>query len=287
LIINHVNLEDYVEHLAALLERNPWQKTWLLDDAMDVLTLEPELDMIAPLMRFFQTTRDRYLIIHTKSDRVDALIEAGAPENTIIAWSLSGPTQSTQIEKLSGTTAGRIEAARRCQEAGITIRYKFKPIVPIAGWRQEAEETIDLALSRTRPDNLSMTVLMWMDVDALKACIPADMLDPEFVAAAEAAAPETSKIRTGPFPEAVREEIYRHYLSCIRRRDPEIPVTISTESLSMWQRLGRDLGVTPTNYVCGCGAGATPGRRRLDTNPWDDARAALTWDGQPAGPDGG
>jgi spore photoproduct lyase len=283
--ISHVNMEDYSVHLGRLLQQNPWQKTWLYDDVMDVMALEPQWDTLPPLMRFFEKTKDRYLIIHTKSDRWQPLVEAGAPRNTIIAWSLSGPTQSRQVEPMTGTTEGRVEAARRCQEAGIQIRYKFKPIVPVRNWREEATYAIDVALRRTKPDNLSLTSLMWMDVDSLKACIPAELLDPEFTAAAEAAVPEMGDTRVRPFPDDMREEIYRHYLREIRSRDPEIPVTICTESLDMWRRLGDDLGVTPSSYVCGCGAGATPGLRELDTSPWVDAQAARTWDGRLAGLD--
>ena len=281
-LITHVNTEEYIERLADLLAENPWQKTWLYNDVMDVPTLEPQLDTLAPLMRFFESTKDRYLIIHTKSDRMDALIEAGAPRNTIIAWSLSGPTQSRMIEREAGTTESRIEAARRCQEAGMTIRYKFKPIVPVKNWREDADYTIDLALSTTQPDNLSMTALMWMSVDQLKACIPLDLLDAGFVAEAEKAADEMKGLRVGPFPHHVREEIYRHYAASIRAADADIPMTISTESLDMWKSLGTLLGATPANYTCGCGAGATPGIRRLETSPWHDAKVARTWQGIPA-----
>ena len=87
--------------------------------------------------------------------------------------------------------------------------------------------------------------------------------------------------RVGPFPHDFREKVYRHYLAAIRARDDDIPVTISTESLDMWRSLGKDLGFTPANYVCGCGAGATPNRRVLDTNPWHDVKAAVDWDGRP------
>ena len=283
-IITHVNTEEYIERLGDLLAQNPWQKTWLYDDVMDVPTLEPELDTLAPLMRFFESTGDRYLIIHTKTDRVDALIDAGAPHNTIIAWSLSGPTQSRVIEPLTGTTESRIEAARRCQEAGMTVRYKFKPIVPVKSWREDADYAIDLALSQTEPDNLSMTVLMWMTVDELKKCISPDVLDTEFLRAAEEFTEETVGMRYGPYPHRVREEIYRHYLASVRSRDAEVPVTISTESGQMWKSLGEELGFTPANYVCGCGAGSTPGLRVLSTNPWHDARFARTWNGAPALP---
>ena len=279
-LISYVNTEEYIERLADLVRRNPWQKTWLYDDVMDVLTFEPQMDTVGHLMRFFESTGDQYLILHTKSDRVQGLIDAGAPKNTIIVWSLAAPTQSRQIERGAGTTDGRIEAARQCQEAGMTIRYKFKPIVPVRNWREEMRYTIDLALSRTRPDNLSMTSLMWMDVDRLKRCIPEALLDPEFLRAAEDAAEGMKDLRTGPFPDDLRETIYRHCLAEIRARDESIPVTLSTESLEMWRSLGADLGFSPADYVCGCGAGATPWKRRLDTNPWRDARAAVTWDGQ-------
>lgn len=281
-LISHLNTEEYIERLGDLLRQNPWQKTWLYDDAMDVLTLEPQLDTLGPLMRFFQSTKDRYLIIHTKSDRVQAAIEAGAPRNTIITWSLTGPTQSSQLERGSGTTESRVDAASRCQEAGITVRYKFKPIVPVRNWREEAERMIDLALSKTRPDNLSMTVLIWMNVGQLKGCIPPDLLDEDCLRAAEEAATNMAESYLGPFPHEVREQIYRHYLAAIRRRNPEVPVTISTESMDMWKSMGKTLGFTPANYVCGCGAGATPDQRILKTNPWRDAQNALTWDGKPA-----
>lgn len=281
-IIADINTEEYIEHLARLLDQNPWQKTWLYDDGMDVLTFEPQLDTLGPLMRFFESTGDRYLIVHTKSDRVEPVIEAGAPRNTIIVWSLSGPTQSRLLEKVAGTTEQRIDAARRCAEAGIQIRYKFKPIVPVKTWREDAEFTVRTALTQTRPDNLSMTVLMWMQVEDLKACIPNDLLDPEFLAQAEAAAESMRGSPNAPYPEPVRETIYRKYFEEVRRLDPDIPLTISTESLTMWQRMGKVLGVTPATYVCGCGAGSTPGRRLLATNPWDDAAGALTWDGRPA-----
>lgn len=283
-LISHLNTEEYIDRLADLLRRNPWQKTFLYDDVMDVPTLEPQHNTLGPLMRFFQSTGDRYLIIHTKSDRVQPILEADAPHNTIIAWSLSGPTQSTELEKVAGTTETRIESARLCQAAGITVRFKFKPIVPVPRWREDAAYTIDLALRRTRPDNLSMTLLMWMSIEEARACIPEHLLDPEFVRGAEAIKDEVRGLRIAPFPHELRERVYRHYLAEIRRRDRNVPVIISTESLAMWKSLGPELGYTPADYVCGCGAGSTPGKRRLETSPWDDARDARTWDGHPATP---
>ena len=60
--------------------------------------------------------------------------------------------------------------------------------------------------------------------------------------------------------------------------------SLLAHSLERWKRFGPELGVTPANYVCGCGAGATPGKLLLDTSPWKDAKNALTWDGLAATP---
>jgi len=279
-LISHLNTEHYIENLAQLLGKNRWQKTYLYDDVMDVLTLEPQHDSVGPLMRFFATTGDRYIILHEKSDRVEAVIEADAPSNTIVVWSLAGPTQSRLIEPGSATTEQRIEAARRCQEAGVTIRYKFKPFVPVRNWREEADYTIELLFEKTRPDNLSLCVLMWMDVEQLKACIRPDLLDPDFLAAAEQAADQMKDQKVGPFPEEMRETIYRYCLRRIREHDADIPVTMSTESLSMWKRMGADFGFTPASYVCGCGAPSTPWKKKLEKSPWQQAKKARTLTGE-------
>ena len=138
---------------------------------------------------------------------------------------------------------------------------------------------MDLALDRTRPDNLSLTALMWMQVEELERCIAADRLAPDFLDGARTAAESMRGKRVAPFPDFLRERIYRHYLRLIRARDTAIPVTLCTESVELWRALEADLAVTPGTYVCGCGAGATPQLRRLATNPWDEARAAAHLDG--------
>ncbi len=74
-----------------------------------------------------------------------------------------------------------------------------------------------------------------------------------------------------PFPPGVRAEIYRHYLHEIRRWDPDIPVSLSTENFAMWKELGPLLGATATNYVCGCGPNSVPGAKTLACHPFTQA----------------
>ncbi len=268
-----VNVEDYIEHLDELIAAHPWQETWLFEDDADVPGLEPELGCLGPLIEHFGTLQGKYLLIHTKSWNVDWMLDLEHRGNTIIVWSISGPTQSRAFEPVCGTTEQRIEAARKCQEAGYQIRYKFKPIIPVRGWREDARTTVDMIFDHTRPDVISLCVFMWMTVDEMTRRLDPELLDPQYLQAARDHVQEMETTRAKPFPEDVRAEIYEYHFREIRRRDPHVPVSLSTENWQMWRRLGPMLGFTATDYVCGCGPNSTPGRTRLPCHPFRVAAA--------------
>jgi hypothetical protein len=271
LLVSMVNIEDYIHWLGRLIERHPWQETYLLDDDADPVCLEPEHGVLGPLIEFFGALPDRYLVLHTKTWNTKWLRDLRHNGRTILVWSLSGASQSTLLEPRTGTGEERIEAARIAQEAGYPVRFKFKPIIPVHGWREEAEALVARVLERTRPDILSLCTFMWLDVDEMKRRLPAARLEPAFLAAAEAARETMAGTMTRPFPDEVRAAIYEHYLTQIRRHAPDLPVSLSTESFAMWKRLGRRLGFSATNYVCGCGPQCPPGRRRLAHHPFRSA----------------
>jgi hypothetical protein len=273
LLVSMMNVDEYCRHLKKIIELHPWQKTYLLDDDADPPCLEPELGCLGELIEFFGTLDRRYLIIHTKTWNTDWLRGLKHNGNTIIVWSLSGPTQSRYIEPNAGTTEERIEAARVAEEAGYQIRYKFKPIVPVSNWRQDAAASVDMIFKKTHPDIISLCCLMWMDVDEMKKRLAPviDLLDPEFLRAAEEHRGQAENPLTRPFPDKVRAEIYSHHLAEIRKHDTSIPVSLSTESWQMWNDFAAKLGMTATNYVCGCGPLAVPGATKLDCHPFTTA----------------
>ena len=271
LLLCMVNVEEYCHHLGRIIERHPWQKTYLLDDDADPLCLEPEHGCLGPLIEFLGTFDDRYLIIHTKSWNTGWLADLEHNGNTIIVWSITGATQSGLIEPNTGTTEGRIEAARTAQEAGYTIRYKFKPIVPVVGWRDEAARAVEMIFERTRPDVISLCVFMWNTYERLLERVDAELIAPECLEAARDAQEAVADTRTQPFPEHIRTMIYDHYLAEIRKHDPDIPVSLSTESFSMWKAFAGKLGMTATNYVCGCGPQSVPHAKKLTDHAFNVA----------------
>ncbi|MBM4030438.1 MAG: hypothetical protein FJ291_01475 [Planctomycetes bacterium] len=268
LLICSVNVEEYCHWLGQIIERHPWQTTYLLDDDGDPPCLEPEHGVLGPLMEFFGRQKGRYLVIHTKTWNADWMRGVDHNGGTIIVWSVSGATQSRLIEPKTGTTEQRIKAARVAQDAGIQIRYKFKPIIPVKTWREDAAEAVRLVFEKTNPDVISLCCFMWMDIEEMVRRLGEELLDAEFVRAARDACEATKDTRTQPFPLAKRAEVYDHYLGEIRRWNPDVPVSLSTENFEMWKHFGPKLGFTATNYVCGCGPETTPGARRLECHPF-------------------
>jgi len=265
-----MNVEEYVEHLDELVKANPWEKTYLYEDDAEALAVEPEYGAVPALAEYFGQTEDYYLNIHSKSANVDffADLSRAACEHTIIVWSLTARTQSTILERGSATMDERIEAARKSHEMGICTRFKYKPIVPVRGWRDEIAEMTRLVFEHTHPDLIALFTLAWMDYKEMVQLVDPDMIDPVYLDAARDSAEELGQTRVRPFPHWVRKEIYEFCIDQIRSYDSEIPVVLCTESTEMWKDLGERLGYKPHDYPCGCGPQSTPWLRRLADSPW-------------------
>jgi DNA repair photolyase len=271
LLIVGVNTDEYCHWFGKLMDKHPWQLTYLLDDDADPPGLEPELGCLGELIEYFGTLDNRYLIIHTKTWNTEWMRDLKHNGNTILVWSVSGPTQSRLIEPNTGTTDERIEAARIAEEAGYQIRYKFKPIIPVKGWREDAAYTAKRIFEKTNPDVISLACFMWNHFRDLPGKLDMSLLDPEFMAAAEAAQEEMKDTLARPFPPEVRAEIYRHHLREIRKWNQDVPVSLSTENFSMWKEIGAEFGFKAGNYPCGCGPFTVPGAPTLGCNPFTTA----------------
>jgi len=173
-----LNVEEWLERVDTLLDDNPWQKVIRFDTESDCLVLEPEYGACVDLVNHFATRDDRYIILFSKSDNVDFLLDLDHRGHTIMLWTLSTPTVSRAIEVDTATTEQRIEAARKCQAAGYPVRFKFKPIIPIADWRAEATAMIEMLFDYVQPDNLSMEMLFFNSTAELEQLFSKDLFDP-------------------------------------------------------------------------------------------------------------
>lgn len=256
-----LNVEETVERLIVpIAEKNPQQRCFLLIGwGSDEITFEPEYGAFDVFTTALDCL-DRYVYFHTGGDNVDWIADLKHKDRLIGVWSATCDSVARIIEPGAGRASDRIEAARKCREMGVPVRIKFKPMIPVRDWRREYAEIIEQTVKRAKPESIGFCVIMWMDIDGLAACIDLDLLDPDVVAAARAAADRMKGVTTGPFPHEVRREIYRTLVREVRKWDKDVPVYISTESREMWDDLKDELGQNPEAYICGCSPVAVPGR---------------------------
>lgn len=266
-----LNIEELVERVSRCCRLNPWQKVYRYDINGEALALEPEFGACRQFVEYFAGAEDRYFLVHSKSANVRHLLGLDHRGHTIMLWSLTSETATRELEKDSAPTYEIIEAAAECQKAGYPVRFKFKPIIPVRNWRQEAREMIRRVFELTQPDMLTLCTLGWTSLEELKAIIPPALLDPDCLKAAEEKEEEMRDLTQKPFPHETRREIYQFYFDEIRKHDPTAPVAISTETWDMWRDLKAQFGEGPLSYVCGCGPQATPGAKRIEVNPFKAA----------------
>jgi len=272
-----LNIEEFVDHVDTLLDANPWQKVIRYDVEQDVLPLEPEYGASKMLVEHFAELDDRYLILFSKSANVDFLLPLDHKGHTIMLWTLTPATVSRDIEPRTGTMEERIEAARKCQEAGYPVRFKCKPVVPKKNWRAETTHMFETLFAAVKPENISMELLFFQGgTDEMDKVMGFDTFPPEIVEAckrAEAESDTWNRARHGmpPFPFEVVREVYHHFIGEVRRLSPDTPITLCAETQRMWEELADLLPCKPWDYVCNCGPHCAPGLCTIDHVEGPDA----------------
>jgi len=254
-----LDLEEFCDHLRTMFKDQPQQHLHRYDLYSDILAFEPEYGCSEVVGKCFDETDDKYLLLYTRSDNVQHLVDLPYKTHTLGNWTLSMDTVSRVIERDSPPLADRIEAMRICQEAGYVVRAGFSPIIPIANWRQETTEMLELLFSRVQPEVLRCWVLAMMDADEYETMFAHVPMDEHFMKRMREDADELNGKHHAPFPLDVRAEIYAHYLDEARRISPETPVALCTEHPELWDMLEGRLPMARDKMFCCCGGLSVPG----------------------------
>jgi len=258
-----VNFMLDLEHFTQELERNfqerPQQKLYRYDLSSDYPCFEPEYGASEVLGECF-ARNDKYLLVYTKSNNIDHLLDLPYKEHLPCYWTLATATQSTVIERGTPTLDERLEAMRKCQEAGYVVRAGFSPIVPHRNWQEEATLALEKLFATAKPDTVRLWVVSMMLAQEAEDIFGADNLDPECLEAMRESATEMDGTHAGPFPPHIRARIYGHYIDEIKRISPGTPVNLCTEERHQWELLAKKLAMLPDRLYCCCGQFSVPKR---------------------------
>jgi len=273
-----MNVEEYVDRLDDYIEEAPGQTLYQWDNWSDVTCFEPEYGGAKLLVEYFakfaqtgMSVPPKYLELYVgKSDNVDFLLDLDHRGHTICCWSLSGRTQSTEIEYRTASIDERIAAAKRCQEAGYHVRFRLSPIIPVRNWEAENREMIEALFAEVKPDVITFETLRFRDYNAIEREIDLSLLDPEFLQAMRDA--QGKKHPQGcEIPHDFRRKVYRFIIDELERvgahgNMPLPPYALCRAPKVMWDEFADDFarhGQSPDRYVCNCGPTSAPGHELL------------------------
>ena len=255
-----LDLEDIARDLERNFHERPHQKLYRYDLTSDYPCFEPEYGASQVLGECF-ARNDKYLLVYTKSNNIDHLLDLPYKEHMPCYWTLATDTQCSVIERDTPTLDERLEAMRKCQEAGYVVRAGFSPIVPHKNWREEATIALEKLFAAAAPDTVRLWVVSMMLCSEAEEIFGADNLDPKCVEAMREAASELGDHHSGPFPRPARAEIYAHYIDEIKRISPGTPVNLCTEERELWDMLADKVEMAPDRMFCCCGQDSVPKKK--------------------------
>ena len=256
-----LDLEDFADHVLAMMERRPEQKVYRYDLYSDSICFEPEYGASRVLADAYARTNDKYLLFYTKSANVQHLCDLPDKSHCIFYLTLAAETVCREIEEGTPSMTERIEALRKCQEAGFPVRVGFSPIIPTRNWRAEATDCLEQLFAAVEPDTVRLWALSIMPPDEVDALIGYENLEPRFVESLKAVDPAGQHSFALPFSVDDRVEIYGHYIDEITRLSPDTPLSLCSERRVVWERLAPKLRMSPDSLYCCCG-GFSPPRAR-------------------------
>jgi hypothetical protein len=195
-----------------------------------------------------------------KCGHVDFLLDYGHRGHTVCCWSLSGPTQSRRFEHRSAPMEARIEAMRKCQEAGYPVRVRFSPIIPVRNWRDENREMIQRLCRDVAPDVVTIETIRFLDYEAMCRDFDLALLDEEFLRVMREAQGQPHG-QGCEVPDDYRKHVYRFIFDELADAGCEAPVAFCREKRGMWVHFADDFaryGQHPDRYICNCGPYSAP-----------------------------
>lgn len=229
------NWDDLLQEIDTFLSTGlPFLPRLGTGELSDSLALEPIFPLSQVLIPFFAGRNGGILELKTKSDEVDHLLRLNHRGKTVISWSLNSSTIAEQEEKGTAPLEKRIDAAKRCQEAGYPVGFHFDPIFYYPDWEKGYQRTILSLFNRMDPKRVA-----WISLGGFR-------YPPQLKTIAEGRFPKTEIFLGELFPgkdgkfrylNMIRVEMYRKMVGWLREVDPQLFIYLCMESKEVWKKV--------------------------------------------------
>ncbi len=241
-----LNLWDILNQIDGIANKLAKPTAFYLGKLQDGLALDPLTGYSQIIIPFFAEHPWARQTLLTKSADVDNLLKLDHRGHTILSWSLNPACVCLQFEAHSPSVTDRIKAMKKCAAAGYPIRAVIMPIIPVEQWEKVYADFLSELLENVQFERITLGGLCSYPA-ALR--LTENKLGPDNVIS-QALGSNQENLPDGRsrYPKSLRLKMYGHFISVIRRYQPELDVSLCLEERSVFE----SLGLTSSLGRCNC-----------------------------------
>lgn len=131
------NIDDALVELKAIADEHPDQPFRVgTGEIIDSLSLDHLTLYSRKLISFFKNYPRWILEFKTKSNQVDQFLDLPGSDNIVVSWSINPPSIINSEEHGTARFEERIQAARKCRDAGYRVAFHIDPMIYHHDWKE-------------------------------------------------------------------------------------------------------------------------------------------------------
>lgn len=144
-------------HVRNFLYQNETPSILNSGELSDSLLFEGTEDALSGfVIDLFKRQNKHKLLILTKSDDVNGILESKSQDILISSFSINAFDVSKKWEKRAPSPKKRIKAAKKLYNEGYKVRMRIDPLVPISGWENKYKDLIDYLFCNLTPEVITL-----------------------------------------------------------------------------------------------------------------------------------
>ncbi|MBM3223228.1 MAG: hypothetical protein FJZ47_05405 [Candidatus Tectomicrobia bacterium] len=237
----YANVAQFFDELGSVLRAHPQQLVRIgSGEFSDSLSLDPLTGFARLLIPFLRQFTNVLFEFKTKSDLVDHFLDLDPAGRVLVSWSINPEAVVQREEHKTASLAARLQAARRCHDAGYKIGLHFDPLLYYPGWEADYEPFVaDVFQALAPADITSLSIGSLRFAPALKEVIR-ERFPKNRLMYAELVPGADGKMR---YFKSIRTEMYTTMLGWIRQYTADPRLYLCMESQEIWHKV---FGHAPT-----------------------------------------
>lgn len=242
-----LNLEEILGEVDRTARQLGRPTAFYLGKLQDGLALEPLSGYALALVPFFAEHPYARMVILTKSAEVENLLDLNHSGRTILSWTVNAPEVTWVFESNTPSIAARLDAMRRCAQAGYPVRAVIMPIVPLADWQRIYGQFMATLLESVPLARITLgSICSYPQAQRLAERKLGAQNAISTLLARGTARSDDGRLR---FSRATREDVYQYLLDLIRRQRPDLEIGLCLEEEAMFAALDLTTNIGRCNCV--------------------------------------